>query len=139
MGLQSEIEASDISSEFPSSPENKLTMTLASFSFSMALAQLSFPQQYMNGKPVPPSLFKQHPSMFEALVIFNMLSFTSSFSLLLIRNKPEFATLRKCYFLISTVSSALVTSLMTVALILASFNKVSSQINLWLNQFGAQS
>ncbi|KAJ0034737.1 hypothetical protein Pint_24865 [Pistacia integerrima] len=61
---------------------------------------------------------------FNVFVVCIMLSVTGVYCVLLIRNQPELAVLRRCYFMLSVVSMALALSILGYALFLESFRSL---------------
>ncbi|KAJ4723484.1 hypothetical protein OWV82_006851 [Melia azedarach] len=80
--------------------------------------QVLLPRKHINGVPVPTSIFKQRPLMYEAFVISNILTFICTFSWLLIRNKPKLTKLSCFYFVASIVSAVISLSFIVGALAL---------------------
>lgn len=108
-----------------------LIITLYS-SFAIALLILFLPHQNVNGSPVPTFLFAAHPSLFHALVFAVMLSFAAASGGLLIgiNSRRHYATVQRCYFVISVVSLASALSILACASFLEIFKLVCSWINL---------
>ncbi|KAJ0034107.1 hypothetical protein Pint_26067 [Pistacia integerrima] len=69
-------------------------------------------------------------------MIFVMFCFTGAFGASLIRNKPQLATLRRFYFVISMVSMASTLSSLAFTLFPESFRLVSLGSILWQNVDG---
>ncbi|KAJ4723453.1 hypothetical protein OWV82_006826 [Melia azedarach] len=99
--MLSVIRSSDhASAEFPSLVMKKLL-------YYSIFVPVLLPRKYITGAPIPASIFKQRPLMYEAFVISNIFTFIFAFSWLLIRNKPKIAKLSCFYFIASIVSAAI--------------------------------
>ncbi|KAJ4723476.1 Na(+)-translocating NADH-quinone reductase subunit D (Na(+)-NQR subunit D) like [Melia azedarach] len=118
--MPSAVRGSDsISAEFPSSnKEKQRTPVMEILFYSSIFSQVLLPRKYIEGVPVPTSIFKQRPLMYEAFVISNIFTFICAFSWLLIRNKPKLAKLSCFYFVVSVVSAAISLSIIVGTLAL---------------------
>ncbi|KAJ4723474.1 hypothetical protein OWV82_006844 [Melia azedarach] len=108
----------NISAEFSSSNEEKQrTLVMQILFYSSIFSQVFLPRKHINGVPIPTSIFKQRPLMYEAFVISNIFTFICAFSWLLIRNnKPKLAKQNCFYFVVSIVSAAISLSIIVVTL-----------------------
>ncbi|KAJ4723467.1 CTP synthase [Melia azedarach] len=107
--MASAIRSSDhVSAEFSScNKEKQRTLVMEILFYSSIFSQVLLPQKYIDGVPLPTSIFKQRPFMYEAFVISNIFTFVCAFSWLLIRNKPKLPKLSSFYFIASIVSAAI--------------------------------
>ncbi|KAJ0092088.1 hypothetical protein Patl1_27033 [Pistacia atlantica] len=105
-----------ISAEFHSSKESQVKRTISilwfCFLFNLALI-IPHRCQVINTL-----------EGFNVFVVCIMLSTAGGYCVLLIRNQPELAVLRRCYFMLSSVSMALALSILGYALLLESFRWV---------------
>lgn len=112
---------------------------MATFCLKVSMAQVLLPQNHINGEPIPSSIFEGNPYTFDAFVVSIIFSFTGAFSLLKIRNKPQFVILRRCYFIISMVSTTVALSVLASTLMLQNcFRQVLLGIKLWQYEDGSQ-
>ncbi|KAJ0092811.1 hypothetical protein Patl1_26704 [Pistacia atlantica] len=95
--------------------------------FSVLVASLLWLLHHNNQETV------RKPCGFDALMIFVMFCFIGAFGASLIGNKPQLATLRRFYFVISMVSMASTLSSLAFALFSESFRLVSLGSILWQN------